>query len=155
MKKILYFLFALVLVTTIIHGQKQLDNFEQLLESLKKGNEVKVRIHYAKCNLYIKGEKQKSSPNAIGGMTLDVFEYFAPGSIKNEKGFLASSKKSFISLNNDKFVYNYVKIKIYEDSSVEINAKYLEPNSFKVLMNETFKTVINNGKNRGGVWLYE
>ncbi len=82
----------------------------------------------------------------------NTFEYFAKMSINNTKAFVTTSET--VLDPNGGFVYNYVKIKIYDDNSVEITAKYLLPNTFEVVMDETFYSEINDGINDKGVSLY-
>ncbi len=152
MKRLFLFLFIFG-ITTSFAQKKQLTNFNMLLESVNKGEEVYAVIHYAKCTLII-DSVETEAPDAIGGMPLSTFEYFAPLSINNPKGFLTSSETVLITHRRRGFVYNYVKIKIFDDNKAEINAKYLLPNTLEVVMDETFYTEINDGTNNKGLYLY-
>jgi len=133
--------------------ENKINNFNSLMEILNKGANVKVVIHYAKCKLII-DSVETDAPDAIGGMSLSTFEYFAPMSINNPKAFLTSSETVLITHRKRGFVYNYVKIKIFEDNTVEIVAKYLLPNTLEVVMDEIFYSEINDGNNNKGVFLY-
>ncbi len=144
-------LFTVVLVSAA--SSEMLASFDELMDSLKKGNEVRMVVDYGKCDLYVDGEKVEKSPEAVGGMPIDVFEYFAPGLFGNEQGFLAFSHNSFINIR-ERYRYNYVKVKVYDDGVVEINARYLVPGSNETVMNETFKTVISDGK-KGAASFFE
>lgn len=123
---------------------KRLLSFEALMGALQEGCDVRMVVDYGGCDLYVGGEKADSSPQAVGGMPLDVFEYFSPGLFGNERGFLAFSHRSFISLRG-RYVYNYVKVRVFDDGSVEINAQYLNPGTLDAEMDETFKTAIYDG----------
>ncbi len=149
-------LFLLVFVTSscfIYSQENQIKNFDSLMESLNNGKDVKAVIHYAKCKLII-DSVETEAPEAIGGMLLNTFEYFAKMSINNPKAFVTTSETVLITHRKRGFVYNYVKIKIYDDNKVEIIAKYLLPNTLEVVMDETFYAEINDGSNDQGVFLY-
>ncbi|HMA68857.1 MAG TPA: hypothetical protein VKN74_03220 [Candidatus Mcinerneyibacterium sp.] len=152
-----FLIFLLIFLSLLSTGcqSKKINNFSELITAIKSGTEIKVRIHYGKCNLFSKGKKIKNSPEAIGGMTLDVFEYFAKNSIGNKKAYIAASKNNLINYKNKNFFYNFVKIRIYENNHVEITAKYLTRKDLEPIMSEIFKTTINNGNNNGGVFLYK
>ena len=131
----------------------QITSAPSLFESLKSGEDVNAVIHYAKCKLIIDGEETQS-PDAVGGMKLIPYEYFARMSIRNEKAYVTASETRLISHRSYGYVLNYVKIRIFEDDSVEIIARYLDPNSYEVKMDETFTASVNNGSNDGAVYLY-
>ena len=76
-------------------------------------------------------------------------------SIRNELAFVSSSENVLISHSYYGYVYNYVKLRIYENEKVEIIARYLDPLTLEVRMDETFYTLINNGENDGGLFLFK
>jgi len=153
MKKIyLIVILFLVLVNVVFARTIKLNNFDQLLKELNNGEIVRVVVHYGNCKL-ISGNEEKTSPDAIGGMYIGTYEYFAPMSIGNPKGFLAFSHTNLINYGG--FIYNYVKFKIYDDNTVKITAQYANPGDFSLEMNENFFSEINNGKNKGAVYFYK
>ena len=157
MKKVLFILLALFLdgVTMLYAQPRQLNSFDELLSAVKTGSEVRMVFHYLKCELIADNEKQEKIPDAVGGMSLDVFEYFAPNSVRNKDAFLVASESKLIqNPKGDDYVYNYVKVRLNADGKVKITARYLNPENFKVLMDENFFGTINDGKNDGGIFLY-
>ena len=158
MKKIasllLFFLFS-----TALSAQTSIHNFEELLTALKAGKSVKTVIYYGKCKLFSDGVEEAESPNAIGGMKLDTYEYFDSSVFKNKiPSFLSSSQTVLINQPYYGYVYNYVKIKVRADNSVEITARYLKPrkfsSKFKIVMDETFKGKMDDGTNDGAVQFF-
>lgn len=145
---------ALLFITTIFPQKSQLNSFNELLSELRKGSEVRVIVEYIKCKLFI-DSAEVNSVDAIGGMNISTFEYFAKGSIRNEKAFLSFSETVLISHKRYGYVYNYVKFRVYEDNQVEIVARYLKPNDYEVVMDEIFYCSINNSENEGGVYFYK
>lgn len=129
-------------------GPQQLKDFPSLMDALQAGRSVRTVLHYAKCDL-----AGSAGPNAIGGMELGTFEYFAAGVVGNPKAYVASSENKLIHLQSGK-VYNYVKVRIQEDGAVTITAQYLNPTTFEVTMDETFTCKIDDGSKTAGVHLF-
>jgi hypothetical protein len=132
---------------------QQLRSFDQVLSALKSGRSVKAVFRYKDCLLIIDGQEIEKVPDAIGGMEIDTWEYFAPGSIGNAKGYIASSHKILIQHPRHGFVYNNVKVNIYQDNEVKIIAKYLTPTAYEIKMDESFHTQINDGT-KGAAYFY-
>jgi hypothetical protein len=128
-----------------------LRSFAALMEALLGGHSVKVVAHYGKCEMTVDGQKKKA-PEAIGGLTIEAFEYFAAQSIRNPKAFVVFSAAHLI--NHKGYIYNYGKFRVFEDGRVEILAQYAKPVTYRVIMEQTFTTVINNGINDGGVFFF-
>jgi len=134
----------------------RINNFDELLTTLRSGENVRVVVNYGKCKLLLNGKEKPSSPDVIAGVGIDTYEYFAAGSAGNSLSFIVFSESKLIKNPNGKgYVYNYGKFKIYSDNSVEINARYLNPKNYKVVMDELFKGSINNGINEGGINLFK
>lgn len=155
MKKIIS-LVLLFAVASISNAQTALRSLDEIMTALKEGKTVKTVIYYGKCKLFSDGVEEEKSPNAIGGMKLDTYEYF-DSSVFHGKvpSFVTSSQTILISHPSYGYVYNYVKIKIKMDNMVEITARYLKMRKLsakpKVVMDETFKGKINDGINDGAV----
>lgn len=154
MKQVL--LFSVLLFSIQSLAQERIRNFDELMNSLKQGKEVRVVIYYEKCELFSDGIKQDKSPNAIGGMKLDTYEFFDSSVFKGKlPTFVTSSQTILINHRKYGYVYNYVKIRITLDGSVEITARYLKTRKFssnyKVVMDETFKTKFGEQVDVSGV----
>jgi hypothetical protein len=156
MKKILIS-FALILASSaIVFAGEPVKNFADLMDALKKGQTVKVVIYYGKCQLISDNEIEDKSPDAIGGLTINTYEYFAAKSMHNENAFLATSETKLIQHpRTGNFVYNYVKIKITDDNKVQITAKYVDAKTYETVMDESFYTTINDGTNSGAFYLFK
>ena len=156
MKKVLLtFIIITFAISLKAENPTQITSFNELMEYLKSGNEVNVVLHYAKCQLISDNEIADKVPDAIGGMNLNVWEYFAPMTVRNERAFLVSSTSKLIQYpKGDGYVYNYVKIKLYDDNSVKVTAEYLDSVSYEVLMTENFYGKIADNKNEEGIYLY-
>jgi hypothetical protein len=155
MKKVLLLVIVWAVGLTDASGQSRLlKNFDQLMFALRTGSEVRAVIYYSRCKLIVDSVETKA-PDVIGGMSFSTFEYFAPNSARNPKAFVTTSQTMLISHPRQGHVFNYVKIKVYEDDAVEINAKYLNPTTYQVVMDETFYGKISSGEDGNPVCLFE
>ena len=156
MKKISSILVVIFLISTSIFAQKQLKSFDELMTSLKSGKQVRMVVYYNKCKLISDNEEKEKVPDAIGGMNLGVYEYFAKEAVKNKLAFVVASESKLIeNPKGDGFVYNYVKIKVSEDNKVKITAQYIDVKTFEQKMDENFFGEINDEKNEKAVYFYE
>ena len=157
MKKVIILAMLVFVSSTLaMAGGDQLKNFEAVMASLKAGKNVKVVINYPLCKLISDNEVQEKIPDAIGGMTIDTWEYFAENAVRNKEAFVVTSTNHLIqNPKGDGFVYNYVKIKILADNTVKITAKYLNALTLEEQMDENFFGEINDGKNEAAVYFYE
>lgn len=156
MKFKLLFLFCSLLAGQFALSQTtRLNSFDHLMEALNNGERVRIIIDYAQCN-WQDTTKQSPIPEAITGMDIGTYEYFAPGTIHNQRAYVVFSNTILIENPIGKgFVYNYGKVRIYEDQSVQVTAKYIHPKRLKVLMNAVFIGRINDGQNGEAIHLYK
>lgn len=156
MKFKLFIVFCLLLAGQLGFTQTtRIKSFDHLMEALNSGEQVRIIIDYAQCG-WQDTTKQSPVPEAIAGMNIGTYEYFAPGAIHNQTAFVVFSNAVLIENPiGQGFVYNYGKVRIYEDHSVQVTAKYIHPKRFKVLMNEVFIGKINDGQNGEGIHMYK
>jgi len=149
------FIFTLFFSLSLAAETTQITSFNDLMAVLNSGHEVRVVIHYGVCTLISNNEEKSYSPNAIGGMSIEVYEYFPAGLFGNKNAYVVLSESKLIENPiGEGYVYNYVKIKISDDEKVRIIARYLDPQTYKEVMDESFYTSIKTVENDGGVNLY-
>ncbi|RPH94484.1 hypothetical protein EHM69_07215 [candidate division KSB1 bacterium] len=147
-------LLLLVLLTAPLYAAtRPVTTFADLLSALEQGRMVRAVIHYGECRLFVDG-KEDTTVAAVGGMPLWPYEYFPAHLMGNPKGFLVSSATNLISHRKYGHVYNYVKLKLYDDGEVELTARYLHPKSYKIKMDETFKGRLSTKEGEGGIYLF-
>ncbi len=122
-----------------------LSDFDALMDALKGGHEVRVVVDYGRCELIVDNQRE-TAPQAIGGMVVDVWEYFAAGSIGNQQAFLAFSHGSLIQHARRGIVINHVKFRVMQDGTVTIGARYLDPNTHEETMFQNLFTTIARGQ---------
>ena len=154
-KNVRFLVLAFFLLVTSATQAQQITSFEDLMTSLKAGKDVRAVMQYVKFKLIADNEDQEKVPDAVGGMDLSTWEYFAPNAVKNKEAFVVFSETKLIqNPKGEGFVYNYVKLRIDATNKVKITARYLDPKTFEVKMDENFFGTINDGKNDGGLFLY-
>jgi len=153
MKKLIITIVLMLCALWLTADTVLLKNFNELMEALKKGEQVRVVANYGECLLIRDNEIEEEVPYAIGGLNIDVFEYFAPMSIGNTNGFVVFSHTSLINYSG--YIYNYAKFKVTDDNKVRITAQYANAENFDIQMNENFFSTMYDGKNNGAVSFYK
>jgi len=149
--------FLILLLSETVHSQTiRINNFSDLMLALNSGEQVRAVMHYSQCKWDTALQSQGAIPEATASIVIDTWEYFARGAIRNKMAFVVFSKSALIENPIGKgFVYNYGKVRINEDNSVIVSAKYIHPKSLRTLMDESFRCTIHSGENAGGVDLFK
>jgi hypothetical protein len=119
-------------------------DFEQIKSDLFSGNKLRFIIDYEKMNLYMNGTLQAKSPNAVGGFEIDIFEYFGPFVANNPIPYIAASSNAMIIHSRYGVIYNYGKLRIYENNRFEVGVVYIDVKSTNIVFQETFNATLPN-----------
>lgn len=134
----------------------QLKNFEEIMAALNSGEQVRAVFQYNKCQLIRDNTIQEKIIEAVGGMNIDAYEYFAANTAGKKAFVVFSTSKFIMNPVDDGYVYNYVKVKITEENKVIITAQYVKPNTLEVTMDDKFFTDVSDGKNeKAGAFFYK
>ncbi|MFO0757045.1 MAG: hypothetical protein U0359_11180 [Byssovorax sp.] len=136
-------------VTCVAPSPTQLTTYADVLATLKGGGHARVVLDYAKCSL-----DNSPGPNALGAMSLDTFEWFGAKVVGNPKEYFAASETKLIRLQSG-FVNDYVRIRVFEDGSVDVEVKYVNPQTFAITVDELFKCKISDEKNALGATFFK
>ena len=120
-------------------------DFAALRAALVEGHEVRAVIDYHQCQLIEADAPTGPGPQAIGGMSLLPWELFETGVVRNDQPYVAASEARLISHPTRGTVYNHVKLRLWADGHVDVVARYLDPRSFKIVMDETFRCDLQQG----------
>jgi len=132
----------------------RLDSALEIRAALRAGGRVRAVFEYKRMHLVDHDGQEQTPPDAVGGMDLEPFEYFAAGSVGNDVGYLTASHAQLIRHSRYGYVTNYVKVTVEDTGAVRILAQYLDPHTDEVLMDETFTTEIADGVNKGAAFFY-
>jgi len=134
----------------------RLSSFDELMQSLNSGERVRVVIEYGLCQWAPSENKQTPTPKAVTGMDIDTYEYFSVGAVHNKNAFVVFSNSKLIQNPIGKgFVFNYGKVRINDDNTVQVTAKYIHPRNHKELMSEVFVGKLNDGHNNEGINIFK
>ena len=122
----------------------KLTRFPDVLKAATSGASLRAVLDYSRCKLMVDG-KEEPSPKAIGGMAFSAWEFFDKGVVRNPKAYLTSSETILIAHPRYGYVFNYVKVRLYDNDSVEIVARYLKPGTYEAVMDETFLGKLGEG----------
>jgi hypothetical protein len=142
-------LLALCVARPLAAQPRALRSAAEILAALKDGGQVRVVMHFHEMKLVNQKGEEEKSPDTFSGMTLEPYEYFAAGSIGNPVGYLASSHAQLIRHARYGYIYDYLKVSVYDNDQVKILVQYLSPTTFELKMEETFTTTVADGKNAG------
>jgi hypothetical protein len=117
-------------------------DFEQIKKDLFDGNKLRFVFDYEKMNLYINGQLQSKSPNAVGGFDIEIFEYFGPFVANNPVPYIAASSNALIIHSRYGVIYNYGKLRIYEDNRIEVGVVYIDVKTTNIVFQETFNATL-------------
>jgi hypothetical protein len=135
-----------------------LPTFDALMTALKSGNVVKGVFTYAKCTIRNEDpnstEPPSAAPDAIGGITFQTWEYFAPMMMRNPNGFVSTSESVLITHRKYGYIYNYGRTKVLDDGRVEVLVEYLDVKTMEVKMHEIIDCHISNGADGNGAAFY-
>lgn len=144
--KIVFLLCFLLACMPAFAQTERVSDFNDFLSALNKGSYVRVVINYARCSRPAGKSGITGTVDAITGMDIDTYEYFAAGAIHNKNAYVVFSVSKLIQNPHGKgFVYNYGKVRINDDNTAVITVKYIHPKSFKVLMDESYNGNLNEG----------
>lgn len=128
----------------------RIKSYSQLSHSLESGYEVRAVTDFGKCT-----STEKLNGNPIGGLNFDQFLRYQ---IKDEDGnareAIATSSNMLIRHPQFGMVYNYVRLRVFADDSVQLYSELIDPKSFTMLNQKTFQCRISNGDDKNGLSLF-
>ena len=136
-------------VECVTPGPTQITTYSDLLAALKSGARVRGVFDYGKCTIL-----GAPGPDALGAMGLDTFEWFAKGVVGNAKAYIAASENKLIAYPPG-HVYDYVKVRVFEDEKVTIGVQYLDPVTFAVSVDETINCGLSDAMTERGATFFK
>ncbi|MFQ3586528.1 MAG: hypothetical protein SNJ74_12270 [Fimbriimonadaceae bacterium] len=132
---------------------RRLSDYRALVAALTQGRSVRVVVDYAKTAVAAEG-RESPGPPAVGGMKFDPWEKFGRGLLGNDREYVAASHTVLIGHPRHGHVLNYVRVRVYEDGTVEILARYLSPTTYEVVMEQVYRGAISRGADDRAVSIF-
>ena len=100
--------------------------------ALETGRTLKVIIHFGNCHAIGTDKKAEDSPGIVTGFTVGSFDFFPKNSARNSKEFISLvSGNMNETLPGKGYVYNFLRLKIFEDGKVAITTSQINPLTFE------------------------
>ena len=148
-------LIPLLLVTSQIVVAAQhvvLTNYNEIMTALTQGDEVRAIMKLDKCS----GDSNSAAVRGVvGGMSFTNFNKHHLIVAGEEKNVIATSINILIQHSVKGHVNNYVRLRLFEDNTVEIFSEMLEPKTYNQLSAATFHCKLSDGNDQNGVVLYD
>jgi len=141
---------ASIVICPISFAAPLISSYQQLLTTLKQGDEVRAILNLAQCT----GQDAKS-PQVIGGMN---FTQFNQHQIKHNDELvpvIATSINMLVESAQYGHAYNYVRLRIFENNTAEVVSAFLNAKDFSVYKQTTFQCQLSNDKQEKGITLYQ
>ena len=106
--------------------------FEEIKTLLFDGKHVRLIFDYQRLSHYINEKLQAQAPNAVSGVDIEDFEYFGVNVTGNPIPYIATSSAVLITHARYGVIYNYGKIRIYQDDRIEIGIIYIDKKTSEI-----------------------
>jgi hypothetical protein len=139
---------------SILAETKILANYDQLLQALDSGSQVRAVVHFDKCKLE-SGDGRISSLS--GGLTFDVFNHYDMPIEGNRTREVISTSKTVFSLGTRyEFgpINNYVRLHVFKDNTAQLFGAFLDPQTYEQKTAVSYTCPVSGDVNHAGVSLY-
>lgn len=149
-----FFIFATLVCFTqfaTANSSQLLGSYSDLLHAISQGDSIRAIMYVNKCSMTSTSMKVD---DVIAGMNFSDFNKY-PVSVGNiQKNTIATSIYKLVEHPIFGPIYNYVRLRIFEDNSAEIFSEYLDPRTYKQLGSMTANCAVSNGHDQNGIMLY-
>ncbi len=138
-------------------GPSRITSFKALTSALEQGRAVRAVVHYKVCDL-LPGNTP-FGVDVTGAMTVRHFDLIPRGT-GMPKAYVEFSEDSLVWLWNSgkwRYVKDHVRVRIYDDLKVLVQADYYDPSTFSNRMHEQLVCKVDPGNGSGsfGVSLFK
>lgn len=144
---------SLMSLPLLTFAHTPIENYHSLLEALSKGHEVRAIISLGEC--HTEGESAAKSSNHIGGMNFTQFNKYQISINNKPTNMIATSINMLVESAQHGPVYNYVRLRVFENNQVEMASMFLHPQDYSVISKTTFQCAISNDNEHHGIRLYD
>jgi hypothetical protein len=128
-----------------------LTNYSDLFTALTKGDAVRAIILLDKCTPV--SANSEDSQN-IAGLNFTTFNAYQIQVGAQKKNVIATSIDMMVEHKTLGSVHGYLRLRIFDDNSVEVFSEYLDPKTYAKLGAFTLSCQISDGKDNKGIRFY-
>lgn len=127
-----------------VEGNKnELNNYADIRDSFNKGNNLKLVMNYHLMNFYINNTKLPS-PDEKSGFDISQYQFFGRGSVGNPLEYLITSFNVFVYHPKYKAIYDYGKLRLYENDFFILESYFLNPLDFSIYELKTLNGTLSS-----------
>ena len=151
-KKLFFFLFIVLSQVANATPTRIITNYLDLLNSVSQGDSVRAIMFINKCSMT---KTTLDSNDVIASMNFTNFNKYKVTVGTQQKNTIATSMNTLVEHSKLGTVYNYVRLRIFDDNSAEIFSEYLDPTTYKQLGSMTANCAVSNGHDQNGIVLFD
>ena len=137
---------------------KILTNYDQLLQALQQDDNVSAIIHFNHCSATVPAGVKKTDVDpgdTTKRLNFNVFMHYK-AILQNQQHYTIATSNTILTEHHIfGSVYEYARLRVFEDNSVELYTAYLDPKTFEVKAKGTLTCQISNGNDQNGVVLFD
>lgn len=145
--------FSLILAFSQIanaNSSRLITSYSDLVNSVSQGDTVRAIMHVDKCSF------GKGSSDAIAGINFTNFNKYPILAGNELKNVVATSIMQVVEHPKYGPVYDYVRLRVFENNTAELLSEFIDPVTYKVLDTPKVGTcTISNGHDQNGLMLYD
>lgn len=127
---------SVIILTSLSNEDRILKNYVEIRNSLDTGNNLRLIMDYKYMNYYFNGTK-KESPDEKSGFDLSQYQFFARFEIGNPLEYIITSFNAFVFHPFYKSIFNYGKLRIYENDYFILESYFINPVNYSVIEYKT------------------
>ncbi|VVC75807.1 hypothetical protein AQUSIP_11040 [Aquicella siphonis] len=148
-------------ISPVCMASQALTSYDQLLQALHQGDDVKAIVYFDKCVLKpLPGIKMLKAESDTGGTSTRInFSIFSHYKVKTDAGqeryVIATSNTILTEHAALGLVHAYGRLRVYEDNSAEFHAAYYDAKTYALKGGANYLCRISSGADDGAVVLKE
>ncbi len=149
----------LILITTLLAtastafagGHTMLKSYKKLVKALGHGDNVRAIIRPERC---VASDPSRDFSGRMASLNFDDF-YKHTVTVNGQKHDLITTNKTIlVNKPGVGHAINFVELHVMADNTATVSAELLQPQDKKTIFSVGLTCEVNNGKNHGGVTLY-
>ncbi len=153
LKSCIFIIALIISQITLASSHKILSSYSDLLGAVKDGDNVRAVMTLSKCTPL--NQSVDNDIGALGGMDFTNFNKYQTLISGQQKNIISTSINVIVEHNQLGTVYDYVRLRVFEDNSAELFSEYLDPKNYARLGSRSFVCHLSDGKDQNGIVLYD
>ena len=163
MKRQCFYLAGIALLTLCAGSaqaaSKNLMTYDQLLQAVQQGDDVRAIINFDKCTLK-KAEGKSVADTSVdtsgtsSRINFTIFSHYKVPVNNQEKFTIATSQTILTEHRVFGPVYAYGRLRVFEDNTGEFHSAYYDPKTYELKGAANYICRLGNGVDQGGIELF-